>query len=70
MPVNIMGIRHEWPDRRKLVEEASVINYVSKDVPLLYLQYEIALSGTPVSLDMSNNVSIHDPMFGKLLKES
>jgi acetyl esterase len=58
----------ETPEMRVLVERASALNYVTADDPPLSLRYSrLALEGTPLSPDTSMSVSIHHPMFGKLM---
>ena len=59
----------ERPDRRKLIEDASALNFVSRDDPPLYLQYQLTLAGTPLPPDTTASVSIHHPMFGRLMKD-
>lgn len=49
------------------VRAFSALNFVSPDDPPLYLRYSYPLAGTPLSPDTSTSVSIHHPMFGKLM---
>jgi len=61
----------EKPALRKVVEYASALNFVSQDDPPLCLFYnQIPLAGTPLPPDASASISIHHPMFGKLMKDA
>ena len=58
----------DQPEFRKLIEEASALRYVTADDPPMYLQYDkIDLAGTPLPESASASISIHHPMFGKLM---
>ena len=59
----------EQHEPRRLIEEASALNHVTDDDPPLYLQYKLPLAGTPLPEDTSGTISIHHPMFGKLMKD-
>ena len=59
----------ERPEVRKLVEEASALNHVSADDPPLYLRYGLPIAGTPLPADTRASISIHHPMFGKLMRD-
>lgn len=61
----------EKPALRKVVAYASALNFVSQDDPPLCLLYnQIPLAGTPLPPDASASISIHHPMFGKLMKDA
>lgn len=56
------------PEVRRLVDDASALNFASADDPPLYLDYRnIELAGAPLPADAPTSVSIHHPMFGKLM---
>lgn len=57
------------PEKRKLIEQASALNYLSADDPPMYLKHGGALDNVPLPADASYGLSIHHPMFGKLLKD-
>lgn len=57
------------PEKRKLVEEASALNLLSSDDPPMYLKHGGVLDNVPLPDDASYGLSIHHPMFGKLLKD-
>lgn len=59
----------ETADKQALIADASPINHVTRDDPPTFLQYGIALGGTPLPRNTDPNVSIHHPEFGVLLKE-
>jgi hypothetical protein len=55
------------PEKIKLFEETSPINYLTADDPPAYLSYNHA--DTPLSPDTSAGFGIHHVTFGKVLKE-
>ena len=57
------------PEKQKLVYEASAISYATRDDPPLYMRYGGRLDNVPLPPDASTGLSIHHPMFGKLLKD-
>jgi hypothetical protein len=57
------------PEVRAVIEESSAINHATADDPPIYQAYGRFLAGTPLPPDTPIGVSIHHPMFGKVLKE-
>ncbi len=57
----------ESPGARKMFEEASAINYVSEDVPPVFLWY--MTPDSPMTPDLPADQGIHHPIFGRILKE-
>ena len=57
------------PEKRKLVQEASALNFLSSDDPPMYLKHGGVLDNVPLPADAPHGLSIHHPMFGKLLKD-
>ncbi|HOX37164.1 MAG TPA: alpha/beta hydrolase [Candidatus Brocadiia bacterium] len=57
------------PEFRKIIEEASPINYATEDDPPMMLSYKGVLDDVPLPPDTPIGKSIHHPMFGKVLKD-
>ncbi|MEA3209732.1 MAG: hypothetical protein QOE70_2789 [Chthoniobacter sp.] len=57
----------EKPEVRKLANDASVINHLTKDDPPLFMIY--SEPDAPLSNDSAPGTGIHHPKFGHLLKE-
>jgi len=56
----------DQPDVRKLIDDASATNFVSKDDPPIYMNYQMNLTAIPLPPDEQN---MHHPYFGVMLKE-
>lgn len=57
----------ETPRARKMFEEASALNYVSPEVPPVFVWY--SRPNLPMTPDLPADHGIHHPRFGHILKE-
>lgn len=57
------------PEKAAMVRAASPVTYVTADDPPTYIQYPAPFGKTPLPESTDQNLSIHHPRFGQLLKE-
>lgn len=57
------------PEKVVMAKKASAINFVTKDDPPMFLAYTFPTRPTPLPDNTSINEVIHNPWFGKIMKE-
>ncbi len=59
----------DTPKAHKLFEQASAINYLTKDDPPVFMFYPGKTTPVPLPADVSEGLCIHHPQFGVVLKQ-